>query len=75
MSNPYPGFQRYHEASEHILDALSLQENDSIMNSDGTSDKRGITSSTLWDSLKTCCLHLGRLDLATICDRRDLDSE
>ncbi|EKM54509.1 uncharacterized protein PHACADRAFT_258401 [Phanerochaete carnosa HHB-10118-sp] len=66
--------RRHQEASEHILDALSLQENDSITNGDGTNDKRGVTSSTLWDSLKTCCLHLGRLDLATICDRRDLDT-
>lgn len=67
--------RRYHEASQHILDALSLQESDSVTDPDGTEDKRGITSSALWDSLKTCSLHLGRLDLATLCDRRDLDGE
>ena len=32
-----------------------------------------MTSDTLWDSLKTCCLHMQRLDLATLCDRRDLE--
>ena len=65
--------QRYNEAAQHILDALSLQESDSVRNSDGTDDIRGITSTALWDSLKTSCLHLGRLDLATLCDRRDID--
>ena len=57
------------------MDALSLQESDSVLEPDGSEDKRGITSDALWDSLKTCCLHLGRLDLATICDRRELDGE
>lgn len=36
-------------------------------------DKRGITSSVLWDSLKTTCLHMQKIDLATLCDRQDLD--
>ena len=66
-------FQRYQEASQHILDALALQETDHIRDTADADDRRGVTSSALWDSLKTCCLHLGRLDLATICDRRDLD--
>ncbi len=67
--------QRYQEASSHILDALALQEADAVRNSDGTDDKRGVTSTALWDSLKTCCLHLRRLDLASLCDRRDLEGE
>ena len=65
--------QRYNEAAQHILDALALQESDSVRNPDGSEDIRGITSTALWDSLKTCSLHLGRLDLATICDQRDID--
>ncbi|KAI0695451.1 hypothetical protein BC835DRAFT_1306007 [Cytidiella melzeri] len=67
--------RRYQEASSHILDALALQEADAIRNHDGSDDKRGVTSTALWDSLKTCCLHLRRLDLATLCDRRDLEGE
>lgn len=65
--------QRYNEAAQHILDALALQESDSVRNPDGSEDIRGITSTVLWDSLKTCSLQLGRLDLATICDQRDID--
>lgn len=66
--------RRYNEAAQHILDALALQESDSVRNPDGSEDIRGITSTALWDSLKTCSLHLGRLDLATICDQRDIDA-
>lgn len=65
--------QRFDEAAQHILDALVLQDGDSVHDPDGNEDKRGVTSSALWDSLKTCCLHIQRLDLATLCDRRDLD--
>ena len=69
------GLQRYQEASQHILDALALQETDSVRQPGEEDDNRGVTSSALWDSLKTCCLHLRRLDLASICDRRDLDGK
>ena len=65
--------QRYDEAAQHILDALLLQDSDSIRNPSGNEDKRGVTSGALWDSLKTCCLHMQRLDLATLCDHRDLE--
>lgn len=41
----------------------------------GTDDSRGITSSTLWDSLRATCLHLQRSDLATLCERRDIEGE
>ncbi|KAG1715745.1 hypothetical protein ID866_1413 [Astraeus odoratus] len=68
---------RYEEALTHILDALVLQDSEG---SDATGEmgsgglnKRGVTSSTLWDSLKTACLHLQRVDLASFCDHRDLD--
>ncbi|EIW63331.1 TPR-like protein, partial [Trametes versicolor FP-101664 SS1] len=66
--------RRFDEAAQHILDALVLQDGDSVHDPDGNEDKRGVTSSALWDSLKTCCLHMQRLDLATLCDRRDLDA-
>ncbi|KAF8348320.1 hypothetical protein F5887DRAFT_953120 [Amanita rubescens] len=60
--------RRCEEAAQHILDALVLQEND------GTAGQnRGVTSSALWESLKTACLHMRRVDLATLCDRKDLD--
>lgn len=66
-------FQRYEQATSHILDALVLQDSDGVKDGTGMNDGRGVTSSTLWDSLKTTCLHLQRADLASMCDRRDLD--
>lgn len=69
------GVQRYEEAQSHILDALVLQDSDSVADDSGMNDKRGVTSSTLWDSLKTTCLHLQRIDLASLCDQRDLDGK
>ncbi|KAI0775691.1 TPR-like protein [Trametes elegans] len=66
--------RRYDEAAQHILDALVLQDGDSVRDASGNEDKRGVTTTALWDSLKTCCLHMQRLDLATLCDRRDLDA-
>ncbi|TBU33842.1 TPR-like protein [Dichomitus squalens] len=65
--------RRYDEAAQHILDALSLQDSDSVRDPGGNEASRGVTSSALWDSLKTCCLHMQRLDLATLCDKRDLE--
>jgi peroxin-5 len=67
--------QRYEEAASHILDALVLQDSDGVADETGMNDKRGVTSSTLWDSLKTTCLHLQRVDLASLCDSRDLDGK
>lgn len=57
------------------MDALVLQDGDSIYERGGSGDKRGVTSHTLWESLKTCCLHLQRIDLATLCDREDLEGD
>ncbi|KAG6837504.1 hypothetical protein H0H93_008429 [Arthromyces matolae] len=65
--------RRYEEAAQHILDALVLQDNDGIRDPAGLNDKRGVTTTSLWDSLKTTCLHMQRVDLATLCDRRDLE--
>ena len=66
-------YQKYEEAAQHILDALVLQDSDGAVT--GKDDKRGITSSALWESLKTTCLHLQRIDLASLCDLQDLDGE
>ena len=65
--------QRYDEAAQHILDALSLQDSDSVRDPGGNESGRGVTSTALWESLKTCSLHMQRLDLATLCDQRDLE--
>ncbi|KAL0068818.1 hypothetical protein AAF712_004148 [Marasmius tenuissimus] len=63
--------RKYDEAAHHIFHALVLQDADSVH--DDTNDARGITSSTLWDSLKTACLHMDRADLAGLCDHQDLE--
>ncbi|KAI6026335.1 hypothetical protein BKA83DRAFT_4241994 [Pisolithus microcarpus] len=66
---------RYEEAATHILDALVLQDSEGgdTLETGGATNRRGVTSSALWNSLKTTCLHLQRVDLASMCDRRDLD--
>ncbi|KAI6110544.1 hypothetical protein EDD16DRAFT_1610426 [Pisolithus croceorrhizus] len=66
---------RYEEAATHILDALVLQDSEGgdTLETGGATNRRGVTSSALWNSLKTTCLHLQRADLASMCDRRDLD--
>ncbi|KAG6833527.1 hypothetical protein H0H87_005178 [Tephrocybe sp. NHM501043] len=66
--------ERYVEAAQHILDALVLQDNDGIRDVAGLNEKRGVTSTALWDSLKTTCMHMQRIDLATLCDRHDLEA-
>ncbi|KZS93963.1 TPR-like protein [Sistotremastrum niveocremeum HHB9708] len=65
--------KRYTEAAQYILDALVLQENDTMLTDMETgSPSRGVTSSVLWDSLKTTSLHMLRMDLAKMCDDQDL---
>lgn len=62
----------YQEAAQHILDALVLQDIDA--SAEG-GDSSGISSSSLWDSLRSTCLHLQRNDLVTLCEKRDLYSK
>jgi peroxin-5 len=62
--------QRYGEAAQHILDALVLQDSDGLRESE---NNRGVTPNVLWDSLKTCCLHLQRADLAVMCEKQNLE--
>ncbi|KAH8993284.1 hypothetical protein EDB86DRAFT_3078770 [Lactarius hatsudake] len=61
---------RYEEAAQHILDALVLQESDGLR---GLEDNHDVTSRALWDSLKTSCLQMQRVDLAAMCDNQDLE--
>jgi len=65
--------RRYEEAAHHILDALVLQDSDVIPDSTGLGDKRGVTSTALWDSLRTTCMSMQRVDLAVLCDQQDLE--
>ncbi|CAE7145998.1 unnamed protein product, partial [Rhizoctonia solani] len=58
--------RRYEEAAQHLVDALVLQE------SEGANSERGVTSNSLWDTLRSTCLNLQRVDLAVICETRDL---
>ncbi|KAK7005741.1 hypothetical protein R3P38DRAFT_2556191 [Favolaschia claudopus] len=63
--------RRFEEAAHHILDALGLQESDSV--SSGADSASGVTTAALWDSLRTASMHMQRPDLATFCDRQDLE--
>ncbi|CAE6368077.1 unnamed protein product [Rhizoctonia solani] len=58
--------RRYEEAAQHLVDALVLQE------SEGANSERGVTSDSLWDTLRSTCLNLQRVDLAVVCETRDL---
>ncbi|CAE6430898.1 unnamed protein product [Rhizoctonia solani] len=58
--------RRYEEAAQHLVDALVLQE------SEGLNSERGVTSDSLWDTLRSTCLNLQRVDLAVMCETRDL---
>ena len=50
-----------------------MQDSDGSVHNGG--DKGGVTSSTLWDSLRTAAQHLQRVDLISLCDKRDLDGK
>ena len=60
----------FEEAAQHILDALVLQEHDSISGTENSGS--GISSSSLWDSLRTTSMHLRRSDLVMLCEKKDL---
>ncbi|KAJ7772535.1 hypothetical protein DFH07DRAFT_163633 [Mycena maculata] len=76
--------RRFEEAAHHILDALGLQESDGVSYAGdgsasgaygGDGNASGVTTTALWDSLRTASMHMQRPDLATFCDRQDLDGE
>ncbi|KAJ7594290.1 hypothetical protein C8J56DRAFT_1160936 [Mycena floridula] len=64
--------RRYEEAAQHIINALVLQESDGVRDQAGSNETSAITSIALWDSLKTVCIHMQRVDLTSICDRQDI---
>ncbi|KAJ7703013.1 hypothetical protein B0H17DRAFT_1041257 [Mycena rosella] len=64
--------RRFEEAAHHVLDALGLQESDGVSYGSENSQS-GVTTTALWDSLRTASMHLQRPDLATFCDRQDLE--
>ncbi|KAJ6594088.1 hypothetical protein B0H19DRAFT_919224 [Mycena capillaripes] len=66
--------RRFEEAAHHILDALGLQESDGVTYS-AEANQSGVTTTALWDSLRTASMHMQRPDLATFCDRQDLEGE
>ncbi|KAJ7268751.1 hypothetical protein B0H12DRAFT_1096493 [Mycena haematopus] len=66
--------RRFEEAAHHILDALGLQESDGVSyGADTNTNTSGVTTTALWDSLRTACMHMQRPDLSTFCDRQDLE--
>ncbi|KAF7361678.1 hypothetical protein MVEN_00511300 [Mycena venus] len=65
--------RRFEEAAHHILDALGLQESDGVSYG-GDGNTSGVTTTALWDSLRTSSMHMQRPDLATFCDRQDLEA-
>ncbi|KAJ7902083.1 hypothetical protein B0H14DRAFT_2669831 [Mycena olivaceomarginata] len=67
--------RRFEEAAHHVLDALGLQESDGVSygGADNTNTSGGVTTTALWDSLRTASMHMQRPDLATFCDQQDLE--
>lgn len=66
--------QRFEEAIHHILNALSLQESDAVSQGDNVA-QGGVTTTALWDSLRTASISLQRPDLATFCDQQNLEGK
>ncbi len=59
----------FDEAARNIMDALVLQEQDASPEGSGS----GLPNSTLWDSLRTACIHLQQSNLVALCERKDLN--
>ncbi|KAJ6500136.1 hypothetical protein C8R47DRAFT_282805 [Mycena vitilis] len=64
--------RRFEEAASHVLDALGLQESDGVTYG-AEANQSGVTTTALWDSLRTASMHMQRPDLATFCDKQDLE--
>ncbi|ORY31600.1 hypothetical protein BCR39DRAFT_571085 [Naematelia encephala] len=74
----YINLAQYSLAAQSILDALRLQHADA---SEGYSTSgsrmsvkaaRGVGSETLWNTLRSACLHMGRHDLVELASKREL---
>jgi peroxin-5 len=42
---------------------------------DVAEEAQGLTSGALWDSLRSASQRMGRADLATLCEKRDLEGQ
>lgn len=60
----------HREAVEHYLSALNLQQHSSR----GAPGQRAVTSDTIWSTLRMAIALLGRPELQTAVDARDLDT-
>lgn len=65
----------YKDAASHIYTALTLQseatEHDQV--GGAQSEDHGVTSSSLWETLRVACELMDRPDLAAMTSHRDLD--
>ena len=65
----------YKDAASHIYTALTLQseatENDQLGGAQGES--HGVTSSSLWETLRVACELMDRPDLSALTAQRNLD--
>lgn len=71
------GMSEYRDAGQHLLDALAMQQSTDAdvqepMRQINAEQSQGEPSTLLWETLGTCCHALGRGDLATACDQRNL---
>ncbi|KAK4687658.1 peroxin-5, partial [Tremellales sp. Uapishka_1] len=75
----YINLSQYPAAATSILQALHLQHSDATQASPagsvGEETKKGITSHALWTSLRNACMHMNRLDLVDLAEKKDLSGE
>ena len=57
----------FREAVEHFLSALNLQER-----SQGPKGERSVMSDNVWSTMRMTLSLMGRTDLSSSCDARDL---
>ncbi|KZV86215.1 TPR-like protein [Exidia glandulosa HHB12029] len=63
---------RLEDGARHLLDALALQETDGTRH-DALGEPAAVTSGQMWDLLKSCVIRMNRMDLASFCDKHDLE--
>eukprot|EP00833_Pecoramyces_ruminatium_P009517 jgi/Orpsp1_1/1183549/evm.model.c7180000085694.1 len=62
------------EAVEHLLGALSIQSGNNDFYGEGIGDGPDANSTSVWETLRTALITLGRKDLLERVDARDLES-
>ncbi|KAG0152342.1 hypothetical protein CROQUDRAFT_649727 [Cronartium quercuum f. sp. fusiforme G11] len=63
----------YKDSAQHLLNALEIQEADSMELSSKNNQSSGVTSKVLWDTLEINCSFMQRANLMESCRKRDLD--